>query len=214
MILNSLPEQKYYKPKKHLCLDIYQAYVKKLLRDNPSYWTRYANKISNYWVYRAVKTADKNYVETVISYPEFRNIIEQYFTRAKDYIILGHALNIGANVGIIEARRVERNFAHKIVDFNETMKQPIGEDGKRVKIIYFDDDDWIRIGWIKTDNIPNRGLYKFKPTCADMRGGGFKAELSRANKRNPLLKYKYRYFPYIHDENYYSLETLEKRGQL
>lgn len=200
-------EQKYYTPKKHLCADIYQAYVKKLLKDNPTYWTRYANKVRNYWVYRAVKTADKNYVETVISYPEFRNIMEQYYTRAKDYIILGGSLNIGANVGIIEARRVERNFSNRMVNFHETMKQPIGPDGKRERIIYFDDDDWVRIGWQKTDNIPNCGIYKFVPTAADMRGGGFKAEFSRANRRNPLLKYKYRYFPFIHDGTYYQQEN-------
>lgn len=191
-----LVASKNYTPRKHLCMDIYQAYVAKLLQDNPNYWTRYANKTRNYWVYRTVHTSERNYVETVISYPEFRNIVEQYFTRAKDYIIMGHSLNIGANVGIIEARRVERNFGNKSVNFNETLKQPYGEDGKR-KVIYYDDDDWIRIGWEKTDNIPNCGIYRFIPTHGDMRGGGFKVEFSRANKRNPLLKYKYRYFPFI-----------------
>lgn len=190
---------KVYKPRKHLVLDIYQAYVKKLLRENPTYWTRYDKHTRNYWVFRTVKEGGQSRVDTVISYAEFRSIIEHYFNRAKDYIIMGSTLNMGSQIGYIAARRVERNFSKKIVNFYETAKQPKTPEGRPSKIIYWEDDDWIRIGWEKTTQIANIGVYKFTPTHDDMRGGGFRREFSDANKRNPLLKYKYRYFPYVMD---------------
>lgn len=195
MIHKSNPQG--YMPRKHMCIDMYQAYVMKLLKENPSYWSRYDKHISNYWIFRTVKEGGTSRVDTVTSYGEFRSIIEHYFNKAKDAIIMGATLSMGSQIGYIAARRVERNFSKKIVDFHKTSKQPKGEDGKPVMIIYFDDDDWIRIGWEKTQHIPNAGVYKFCPTCDDMRGGGFKKEFSMANRRNPLLKYKYRYFPYL-----------------
>lgn len=188
-----------------MCHDIYQAYVIKLLRENPTYWTRYSNKVKNYWVYRSVKTAGKNYVETVISYPQFRNIVEQYFTRAKDYIILGASINMGSNIGIIAARRVERNFSKRLINFAESAKYKDPTTGKYTKIIFYDDDDWLRIGWEKTNNLANSGVYKFMPTPNDMHGGGFKREFSRANQRNPLLKYKYKFYPFIHEDRHQQL---------
>lgn len=191
---------KAYVPRRHMVLDIYQAYVKKLLRENPTYWTRYYAHTKNYWVFTRVKENGQSRVDTVISYPQFRSIIEHYFNRAKDYIIMGSTLNMGSQIGYIAARRVERNFSKKIVNFYETSKQPKTPEGRPSKIIYWEDDDWIRIGWEKTTQISNIGVYKFTPTHDDMKGGGFRREFSDANKRNPLLKYKYRYFPYVMDE--------------
>lgn len=183
---------------------MYHAYVHRLLLDNPNYWGKFSSRIKNYYVCRKAKGAEHNEVEVVISYPEFRKIIEAYYTNARDAIILGGELNLGHNLGTIAARRVERNHSKRMVNFHETCKQPMVLDEvsgkmKRAKIIYFDDDDWIRIGWNKTGQLVNGRLYNFKPTNNDKTDGGFKKMLSMANRKNIFLKYKYKYFPFAVD---------------
>lgn len=183
-----------------MVLDMYCAYARKLIEENPGYWAKYHQRIKCYYVCRCVKENGKSTVEVVISYPEFRKIMETYFTIAKEMIIEGGELNLGHNLGYILARRVERNHRNKMVNFNETRKQPIDPStGKRERIIYYDDDDWIRIGWEKVGKVPNSRFYRFSPTNDDNHGGGFKKQLSLANQKNPILKYRYKYYPYVLD---------------
>lgn len=197
------PKPPVYVPYKNYCQDMYQAYVAKLLKEHPEYWTRYDKRMSHYWVYRKGKVAGKNIVETVISYGQFREIIETYYLIAGDYIIQGGTLNLGANLGSIEARRVERNFSNPVVNQWETMKQPKDPiTGRPVKIIYYDDDDWIRIGWIKSGKITNYMVYDFCPAPKNATGGGkgLKYRFSQANIMNPLLKFRYTFYPFIPEE--------------
>lgn len=190
-----------YVPYKHLVLDMYKAYVRKLLEENPTYWGKFYKRIKCYYICRRVRGTEKNEVEVVISYPEFRKIIEAYFTNAKEMIIEGGELNLGSKLGYISARRVERNLGNKAVNFFETKKQPKDPiTGKRLKIVYFEDDDWVRIGWDKTKQLTNEQFYRFEPTNDDNHGGGFKKQLSAANKKNPILKYRYKFYPYITDK--------------
>lgn len=184
---------------------IYKQYAKQVLKENPEFWGRYSrnHKMSNFWIYRReYKNGERSVVE-VISYPVFREVLAVYFTEAKTVIIEGGEVNLGNNLGVIAARRVERNHKNRAINFAETAKQPKKENGKPAKIIYWTDDDWIRIGWIKSGKIANVKNYAFVPTPDDTCGGGFKAEFSRANMADPLLKYKYRFFPFIveRDEN-------------
>lgn len=189
------------KPKTYRIGEIYQDYVKKILSENPEYWSRYSKtqKTSNYWVYRKEYNNGNWSVVEVISYPVFKEILTEYFVRAKEAIIAGAELNLGNDLGIIAARRVERNHKNKAVNWAETNKQPKNEKGKPSKIIYYTDDDWCRIGWVKSGKLKNHKNYQFVPTPDDARGGGFVKEFSRALMLNPLLKYKYKYYPYILD---------------
>lgn len=190
-----------YVPYKHMVLDMYKAYVRQLLIDNPTYWGKFYKRIKCYYVCRRIKGIEKNEVETVISYPEFRRIIETYFSIAKEMIIEGGEFNLGHKLGYVAARRVERNLANRAVNFHETKKQPKDPvTGKRLKIIYFEDDDWIRIGWDKTGLLANAQFYRFIPTHDDNHGNGFKKQLSAANKKNPVLKYRYKFYPFIQED--------------
>lgn len=180
----------------YVCKDVYSAYAEKLLKEHPEYWGKYGQRIKNCHIYRQVG----NKVEEVTSYPKFKKIADTYLTRAKHYIIEGWEFNLGNNLGTIAARRVERNFSRKVINHGETAKQPRDPiTGKRTKIIYFTDPDWCRIGWKRSRKVRNDRYYQFSPTNHDMRGGGFKREFNVALKKNPLLRYRYQYFPYVLD---------------
>lgn len=184
-------------PRIYRTADLYKEYARLVLKENPEYWGGYSkpHKMSNYWVFRR----EGHKVIEVISYPVFRRVLEEYFTAAKLVIIEGGELNLGNNLGVIAARRVERNHKNKVINYQATALQPKNAQGKPEKIVYYTDDDWCRIGWRKSGKVRNHKFYKFEPTPDDGRGGGFRAEFSRALMLNPLLKYKYRYYPYILD---------------
>lgn len=180
----------------YTCKEVYKTYAAKLIEDNPKYWGEFKYRISNGVVYKRIK----NTVIEVMSYPRFKEIIDKYFERARFYIIEGYELNLGNDLGKIAARRVERNFKNKQINYHETAKQPKKEDGKPVQIIYHNEPDWCRIGWKKTSKIRNIRDYAFAPTPHDGKGKGFKYEFNQALKNNSLLRYRYEYFPYIMDQ--------------
>lgn len=182
-------------PKIFRSKDIYVSYARKLLQENPDYVGFYnaANKLKNY---RICQRSSGDLIE-IITYPLFKRILEEYFTAAKEAIINGHEFNLKNNLGCIAARRVERNYANKSVNWVETNKQPKKENGKASKIIYHLDEDWCRIGWEKRTSFVALKDYKFVPAPSDGRGGGFVTEFSRALSHDPLLKFKYNYYAYI-----------------
>lgn len=177
------------------CKEVYQAYADKLLKDNPGYWGQYGQRIKNAKVF-AHKGRE---VVEVISYDRFKEIVDKYFERARYYIIEGYEFNLGNSLGKIAARRVERNFKNKVINYAETSKQPKNEHGKPTRIIYHTEPDWCRIGWKKTGKVKNMHMYAFKPTPHDGQGKGFKYEFNQALQNNKLLRYRYEYFPYILD---------------
>ena len=78
------------------------------------------------------------------------------------------------------------------------MRQPkIEKDGKLVPetMIYYTDEDYVKIGWVKHHQFTNESMYAFRPASGDERKDGFREELSRANQQDQLLKFKYEYFP-------------------
>lgn len=186
------------RPKVYNCPDVYLDFVEKLLQENPEYWTKYNKnrRMRHFWVYTQVGSK----IVEVINFDRWKDIISYYFISAQDRIIQGEALVMGNYVGKIQARRVERNHAKKTIDFHKTGLQPkvADENGKLKpeKIIYFTDDDWIRIGWVKTGKIPNETVYRFKPAQGDSTVNGFKEKFSSANSKNPALKYTYTFYPF------------------
>lgn len=182
---------------RHTVSHIWIAYVKKLLRDNPEYYTkeRKGSYVPKYSVYNMVNGK----AVCIIDYERFRYTIVQFLERAKFEIISGNSITI-PHCGRIAANRIERDFRskRKAVDWKKSMesgKNP--ETGKMNKIYYFTNDDYSRIAWFKVSHITNITMYEFIPTSSGVnnRDGGFKTELSDALKLDPYLKYRYLFSP-------------------
>lgn len=175
--------------------DAYVTYAEELLRSTPGLWSKYSNKTPHNHVYRREGTK----IIEVISYKRYKAIIYSYFKEAKGYIIDGYALSLGHNLGRIAGRRVERNFANKQVNWPVT-EEMWRKKGERKGLVYYLDEDWIRISWTKTNKVRNLFLYKFRPAAGNIKGTGFRKEFTTANQKNPLLKYRYAYYPYVKQE--------------
>lgn len=190
-------------PKTYYLKDIWENYAATLLGANPEWWGRPKLNIKNYSLYR--KYSDErgklNVIE-VFNYKTFAKIVNLYFTLAKDEIIKGNSLDMTSGVGKICARRVERNHSQKTINFHKTLQQPlIWDETKqkevRKKIIYYMSDDWCRIGWHKFGRMKNETVYEFTITKNLKSAKGFNQQLTEALTKNPLLKYKYIYYPLI-----------------
>jgi hypothetical protein len=185
-------------PKMFRGAEIYKQYANKILKENPTYWGQYGQRMRNHIIY----AKQGNSVIEVISYNRFMAILDTYFERARHYIIEGWELNLGNDLGVIAARRVERNFCKKIINHYATSLQPKDPTtGKASRVIYHTEPDWCRIGWKKSGKVANAKFYKFVPTPHDGQGKGFKKEFTDALKNNPLLRYRYEYFKHINDED-------------
>jgi len=183
------------KPKGHKTRKVYTS----------GYWSRFSRKAnhSNYWVYTKRVVGGRHRVVEVISYQRFIRVLNAYFLAARKMIIEGEALNMGSGIGIIQAMHIERNHRNAKINMHETCKQPMvtGIDGTRhrARIIYFTDDSYIRIGWVKFSKLTNERIYEFKPSAVNHsdRTPGFRDEFVKANMENPNLKLRYPYYPYI-----------------
>lgn len=184
-------------------IDIWKAYVKKLLIDNSEWWGKRDKFMPDFVVYRKEGTK----VIEVINYNSFRKLMEMYFDRAKIAIIKGDALDMTSGVGKILGRRVERDFRKKgqrRIDWGKTRKQPLVQNEETgtwhyKTLVYNTSDDWCRISWNKTKKLDNEIIYEFKPSAPNSnRTGGFRLEFSNALMRDPLLKYKYQFKPVIY----------------
>lgn len=192
--------------KKTLVLkDIWVAYATKLLKENPTWWSRYSKpfKCSHYSIWY---TNDKGIAIEVINYSKFRRTIEYYFDRAKTAIIKGECINMTSLVGKICVKRVQRDFrkGKQIrIDWFKTKQQEkvwVPELGRMAypKMIYHTGDEWCRIAWIKNGALTNETVYEFAPAARNSAGtSGFKFEFSEAVKADPLLKFQYLYNPLI-----------------
>jgi hypothetical protein len=182
--------------------DIWESYAATLLAANPEWWGTKYNKVQNYYLYRKYNDSitGRKIVIEVFTYAKFREICETYFELAKEAIIKGEALDMTSGVGKICARRVQRNHTHKTINYARTKLQPkvwSDEHGKEIrkKIIYYTNDDWCRIGWHKFGKMKNETVYEFTITKNSKEGICFNQQLDKALKANPLLKYKYLYYP-------------------
>lgn len=176
--------------------DIYKEYAKKLLTENPSYWGKYYNRIKNYYIYRNFNGVP----QVVITYKIFKQILSTWFKGAAEYITRGYRLQLGHKLGYIAGRRVERNHANKQVNWKAS-EAKWKRTGVRKDPVYYTDDDWVRVGWQKTRKIKNGYLYRFNPAEGNKSGKGFRAEFSAANKADDLLKFRYKYYPFLKDKD-------------
>lgn len=173
--------------------DVYSKYAKKLLAQNPTWWGKNDQKITNFRIY----SNQNGKIKEMMSYTRFKAIIANYFKGAAQYIIDGRSLRLGHSLGRIAGNRVERNHGTKTVDWGKTMEM-WKKKGERKGLVYFIDDDWARIGWRK-GKVKNIAFYRFTPAEGNKKedNEGFQKMFSRANKQNKLLKYRYTYFPFI-----------------
>jgi hypothetical protein len=190
-------------PKSNLTVKhIWEAYSKELLAKHSGYYAKQKrhSKVVNFYVYRK----EENLQLLVLSYPLFVRVFETFFTEARKRIIQGEAVNIN-NCGRILASRVERRHGgRRMINRAATKKQPlVWNEAKNkfsyAKIIYYTDDDWCRIDWLKK-RIRNCSFYTFQPTDSssstqEIRTLGFRQEFSDALTKNKLLKFKYWYQP-------------------
>jgi hypothetical protein len=191
------------KPKTHYLKDIWEWYALKMLAANPTWCGVYKDKIQNYYIYaKFVNSDNKKRVEEVMSYKKFKLIVTSMFEMAKDRIIQGEALQLSNSLGVIFAKRVDRDHSKKVINYAKTKLYPKvwSEEKQRMvrsKIVYFTNDDWCRIGWRKLNKaLRNLGVYEFDPTTGDSKGKkGFKQMFAEALKKNPSLKFKYPHYP-------------------
>ncbi len=176
--------------------DIYKRYAKKLITENPGYWGKYQKRTKNYFVY---KLDHKGIPTLVTSYPLFKSIVSTWFKGATQFIIDGYSLQLGNGLGQIAGRRVERNHKNKQVNW-EASEAKWSKTGVRKDPVYYIDEDWVRVGWTKTNKVRNCYLYRFSPAEGNKSGKGFKKEFSLANKQDDRLKFKYKFYPFINIE--------------
>lgn len=193
------------KPKMYYLPDVYRDYVAKLLKDNPhyrGYWSK-KRSISNFWIYN-MQSYHSKAVE-VINYDRWKHIMETYVIEARRRIVDGETLNLGHNLGRISARLIQRNFNNKgshAVNWPATFAKPrfLGDDGVTMVVqkVFYTEDEYLRIGWDKNKMLTNETVYEFRPSRGRI---GFKTQFTVANSENPMLKHRYRYYPYIKNAN-------------
>lgn len=191
-----------HKPRTWNPRDVYQAYAAFILANNPQCWGKYnhAAKRRNYWIYMTVvdKQGRPRVVE-VMNYRRWKAIMHSYFEAARDAIIFrGEGLSLG-HLGMIKAKRIERNLNNKAIDWGATDKRPkvMGDDGKLKpdQYICFVDKDYVMIGWKKYRQFTNEKMYEFEPSNDNIKKDGFKGQFSSANRQTPALRLLYEYFP-------------------
>jgi hypothetical protein len=194
-----------HEPKIWYMKELYQDYAAKLLGAHPEWWGKYEKRIKmrNCYVY----AHEGNKVVEKMSWFLWKEIIERYYFKAKDAIIQGEVLRLGSSLGKIRAIRVERDYRKPAVNWHATYqhnpKKPktetvTDEPKPKLQLIYHQDEDWCRIAWEKLDMLKNENAYQFSPAEKNMATGkGFKAEFSDALKKNPLLKYRYKFHPLV-----------------
>lgn len=183
--------------------DMYQEYAKFILANDPQCWGKYNPGASrkNYWIYKTIEVRGKPKIVEVMNYPRWKAIMTAYFDAAKERIIEGEGLSMG-QLGMIRARRCERNHANRQVDFGATNKRPKVWDEKSQAMkpditIFFTDDDYVLISWRKYTYYTNEKYYEFEPSNGDKQKDGFREQFSRANKVNPSLRFRYEYYPLV-----------------
>lgn len=188
-------------PKIYHLKDIWNWYSAILLSNNPEWWGVYKDRVPNYYIYRKYYDDNgKRIVIEVFSWKKFKMVVEDFFERAKTAIIKGECIDMRNKIGKICARRVQRNHKKKVINYAKTMQQPkvwnedLGREVRK-KIFYYTEDDWCRIAWHKFMKIPNESVYEFVPSSNTKSGVCFCQQFSKALVENPLLKYKYPYYP-------------------
>lgn len=169
------------------------------------YWTRFCKKtnMANRWVYTKKIVDGRHRVVEVMSFARFQQVLDSYFIKAKECIIAGEGLKFGNGLGCIQGMHIERNHENRVINWHETKKQKLidMEDGTKSyeRLIYFMEDSYIRIGWVRANKLRNEQTYRFDPSKEKRKGGrGFLDMFVSANMANPNLKLQYPFYPYLY----------------
>lgn len=190
--------------KTHTVVDFWNAYCFKLLTKHKDWWGIGATRNGALFQVICSKHIDeitgRSCVTEVITYKEFRLILETYFIKAKERIIQGHSFSLNYKLGKIAARRVDRNYNKKTIDYLETQKQPKVWSEEKQKmvasvVVYHQSEDWCMIGWHKARKVQNESVYSFSITKNLKTGNGFNQMLNQALVKNPRIKYRYIHYP-------------------
>jgi len=226
---------KTFKPKTLTYVDFYNDYTSRLMLENPNYLSERNGRV-NYIKHYSVFYYNRGRRVDIINYDVYKEIVITYFKLAGEKIIAGKTLNLLNDLGYITIKIVEKNPLKQPVDWGESykLKQELINRGEELEeigpardkkgnvkkplkgeiiykkykkwLVYYTDDSYILIDWIKplaakkiSKNgvktgrwIPNLLFYEFKPS----RGGsdrGFAKKVSKAIKENPYLLQKYEY---------------------
>jgi len=136
--------------------------------------------------------------KVLMTYERWYSAVKTYFEHAREQIILGRRLQI-MFVGNIYAKRIQRNYRKKVINWNATNKvEKVVKNGKLVSKynVYHTDPDYCRIAWERRMRGNKRPRFKFTPTHSSKTVKGFKQQFSDALKSNPHLKFKYVYNAY------------------
>ncbi len=178
------------KPKTHTVVDMYRAWCKKTLQDNPTYGKKYdygTKKTGSPIIFR--KEGKEEIM--VMSYTMFRLIIEMYNKYAADAIIHGHNFTLASNLGHIAGSRMERNMDKIRCDMVAT-REARKIDPTHPAIFYTNPLLYL-IWWTKAHKVKNETVYAFIPAKTT-----FKRDFYRAIKANPVLLTNYKYYPYLY----------------
>lgn len=188
--------------------DIWEYYSYKMLASNETWVGVNQDKIKNYRIYaKYVDENGKKRIEEVMTYKVFADAMRTFFDLAKQQVVQGGTLKLKGHLGVIAARRVQRDHSKKTINFHKTNLQEkvwSEEHQKMVpkRIIYFITDDWCRIGWHKVRRwLKNVTVYEFRPAKDLKSEKGFNQLLSKALADNPNLKFKYIFYPLKRKKN-------------
>lgn len=183
------------RPKVYSMRNVYAHFAEKLLKENPDWWSKYEKrlKLKNCYIY-AQGPNGKPVLK--MSWLLWKEIVERFYFKAKNAIIEGETLRIGGNVGKIRGIRIERNFNKPVVNWGETHRANIRQPNGKLKRVFYTEEDYCRIQWAKFGMLTNESCYNFDPAKENMATHkGFTAEFIQAQKDDPLLKYRYKYYP-------------------
>lgn len=184
------------RPKVYRIKEVYWAYVHSLLLKHPDWETKYGVSLSMRQCFVYGPKANGKGVELKMSWPLFKEITDTFFRKAKTAVIQGEVLRLGKGAGTIRGVRIEQNYRNPAINWGATVKlNKRNENGKLMRVYYLG-DDYCRIEWRKDPRVDNIRKYNFDPAKKNVRTGkGFTLEFAEAHRANPLLKYKYKYYP-------------------
>lgn len=178
------------KTKDYTAYDMYNWYCNKMVAEHPELYFLESDRIIRDRGVRVLMKKSRDKATIHMTYTMFRAIVERINEKAKELIISGEIYKISNRLGILLGRRIERNFSKPQVNVIATVISR--KFNPNAPTVYLTDDDYCRVAWKKQSKVHGGGVrnqqyYEFRP-CKN-----FRKEFSRAQKKDPLLKYKYEF---------------------
>lgn len=178
------------KPRNHTVINVYKAWCQQKIKEESTYVLEYDAYYKRDGIRVLLQVLPSGNKKVIMTYALFRKVLETYNQMAVDHIIEGGRFELGNRLGYLEAKRVERNFNHPRINYIATQR------ARRIEpehpAIYFTDEDYCAIAWVKSHQIKNESVYSFVPA-----NYSFRDKFSKTLTANPILKYNYKYYPYI-----------------